>query len=453
MKRGEANRKILLKQAKSALNKNWSSLGKNQGYTIPAQGLYPFQWNWDSGFIAYGYSHYNLPRAIEELRSLFKGQWSNGMLPHIIFHKNNKIDTKDYSLGPKFWDTKSISKNASKKVDTSAITQPPMQALAVWHIYKALLKKNKKSAISFLKEFYPKLIKLHNYLHTQRDPEESGLITIYHPWESGFDNSPRWDKALRRIKPKKIPEYNRWDLQHVKSRSRPSKEDYDRYVYLALELKKKKYDDKKINKSHPFRIKDKVFSTILYLADIRLHHISSEIQKSTIKIEDWTRRFEKAFYRKLWNNEDKLFYDFDLISKRQIKIRTIGALMPLVTGLLERKEVNKMSKNINTANFCGKKICKINLFQSVESKENYFRHENYWRGPVWLNINWFLWRGLKLYGMNKQAKHLEHHLLDLVSKKGFYEYYSPITGEGLGAKNFSWSASLVIDMLNDKSHE
>jgi hypothetical protein len=40
------------------------------------------------------------------------------------------------------------------------------------------------------------MLAFHRYLLTARDPEKSGLVTIFHPWESGFDNSPRWDAAF-----------------------------------------------------------------------------------------------------------------------------------------------------------------------------------------------------------------------------------------------------------------
>jgi len=38
------------------------------GYTIPATGLYPYQWNWDSALVAMGWSAVDEPRAWEELR-------------------------------------------------------------------------------------------------------------------------------------------------------------------------------------------------------------------------------------------------------------------------------------------------------------------------------------------------------------------------------------------------
>ncbi|MFZ0450951.1 MAG: hypothetical protein WAL98_17070 [Desulfatiglandaceae bacterium] len=43
-----------MKQAKRILEANWAGT-----YTKPSRGLYPHQWNWDSGFIAMGYAHYD----------------------------------------------------------------------------------------------------------------------------------------------------------------------------------------------------------------------------------------------------------------------------------------------------------------------------------------------------------------------------------------------------------
>lgn len=60
---------------------------RNESYTIPAETLYPFQWNWDSCFTALGWITFNERRAWKELETLFSGQWDNGKLPHIIFHQ------------------------------------------------------------------------------------------------------------------------------------------------------------------------------------------------------------------------------------------------------------------------------------------------------------------------------------------------------------------------------
>lgn len=81
----------LLEGAKAVLANNW--LGTR---TLPSPNLYPFQWSWDSCFIAIGKSYYDQLQARTELRSLFDGMWSNGLLPHIIF--NASVHERHFSF-------------------------------------------------------------------------------------------------------------------------------------------------------------------------------------------------------------------------------------------------------------------------------------------------------------------------------------------------------------------
>lgn len=66
------------------------------GYSVPTDGLYPFQWNWDAGFAVMGYACFDEARAWQEFRKLFEGQWADGMVPHIVFHR----DDPRYFPGP-----------------------------------------------------------------------------------------------------------------------------------------------------------------------------------------------------------------------------------------------------------------------------------------------------------------------------------------------------------------
>jgi glycogen debranching enzyme len=69
-----------------------------------------------------------------------------------------------------------------------------------------------------------------------------------------------------------------------------------------------------------------------------------------------------------------------------------------------------------------------------------------WRGPTWINTNWYVARGLRRHGREDLARTIEDRSAALVERAGFREYYDPFTGEGFGAEGFSWSA-LVLDML------
>ena len=69
------------------------------GYTVPTAGLYPYQWNWDSAFAAWGFAQFDIDRAWLEMETLFSGQWPSGMVPHILFHRPDP----GYFPGPDVW--------------------------------------------------------------------------------------------------------------------------------------------------------------------------------------------------------------------------------------------------------------------------------------------------------------------------------------------------------------
>ena len=101
------------------------------GYTIPTEGLYPFQWNWDSAFVSLGFAEFDRNRAWQEIETLFSAQWDDGLMPHIVFHKPNP----GYFPGPEVWQT---DKNVKGGTPTSGITQPPVAATVVRQLWEGL---------------------------------------------------------------------------------------------------------------------------------------------------------------------------------------------------------------------------------------------------------------------------------------------------------------------------
>jgi glucosylglycerate hydrolase len=187
------------------------------GWTRAAPWLYPHQWSWDSAFIAVGLAHLDTRRAAQELRTLFAHQWKTGKVPHIVF--NPKAPPHSYYPGADHWACAAASPDAPQAPPyTSCLCQPPVHAIAVLRIWQAAEREDEKAraeATEFLREIYPRLLAWHRYLATFRDPERSGLVTIYHPWASGTDNSPRWDGALAAVEVGEMSTYPRYDLQHV----------------------------------------------------------------------------------------------------------------------------------------------------------------------------------------------------------------------------------------------
>ena len=164
-------------------------------FTVPAHGLYPYQWLWDSAFIALGWTQVDWERAWQELLCLFDyGQGPDGMLPHIVFHEQSR----DYCPGPDVW-----GREARAQPATSGITQPPVVATVVRYLYEK--DPDRDRARERARYLFPKLLAFHRWLYHARDPYRTGLVVIVHPWESGMDNSPAWDKPLSRVPVENLP--------------------------------------------------------------------------------------------------------------------------------------------------------------------------------------------------------------------------------------------------------
>src|SRR5215216_5459950 len=209
-----------------------------RSWTKPAPSLYPHQWSWDSAFIALGLAHVDNQRATSELETLFASQWATGKVPHIVF--NPEAPPRSYFPDAERWSSSALSEDAPASSHTSGLCQPPVHAIAVlriWETSRGEDERRVERAIRFLGANYPRLLAWHRYLASARDPEGSGLVTIYHPWESGTDNSPRWTPALERVEVGEIPDYERHDLGHVDPSERPTGYEYDRFIWLVEVIK------------------------------------------------------------------------------------------------------------------------------------------------------------------------------------------------------------------------
>lgn len=428
----------LAQQAKDVLEGNW--LGHA---TKPAPNLYPHQWSWDSAFIAIGYSHFNQSRAEKELRSLFEGQWQNGLVPHIVFNPK----AKDYSPGPEFWQTRR-SPYAGRKPLTSGIIQPPVHATAVLHIYEY---GKKKRALRFLKEIFPKLKAWHEYLYRDRNPDGDGLLYIRHPWESGQDNSPIWDQALKRItiKPDDIPLYKRVDTEIVGNEDRPSNAEYDRYAYLVKVGYDNNYNEERIRKDCPFLIKDVLLNTIAVKANRDLAEIALILDKDPTPFIKWADLTARSLNTKLWNEESSIYFDFDMTTNSIIESHVAAGFTPLFAGVPSRERAIKICDRLNSNSFCRlDRVCLA--VPSYDKEKPGFSPNRYWRGPIWINVNWMLYRGLKHYALHDYAERVKKSMLKLPEECGIYEYYDPDTGRGHGADHFSWTAALLLDLLYEE---
>ena len=248
--------------------------GNDKGfYTIPAPHLYPHQWLWDSCFIAIGQRHYDVERAKLEILSLLRGQWSNGMVPHMIFNSEAR-----YKRDRDTWRSW-ISPFAPDNVATSGITQPPLIAEAVWQVGQKLELPERRS---WYRQVFPALVSYHQWLYQERDPHSEGLLLQIHPWETGLDNTPPWMSELHEhLLPWWIRMLQKTKLDFLAFLVRrdthivPIEERFSNVDAMALfaahrRLRRKEYNIDKILDHSLFTIEDLAFNSIFVRANERL---------------------------------------------------------------------------------------------------------------------------------------------------------------------------------------
>ena len=414
--------KISINKAKKTLLGN-----RRKGYTLPTNNkLYPAQWNWDSVFIALGYSYFNLNFALKEINTLLDGQWKDGMVPHILFHNT---DT-NYYPNHTAW-------NCGNKIRSSGITQPPVLA----SILKQIIDKNKitKKQKLEIKKIIIKIKKSHEWFIQYRDPNKTGLVSILHPWESGYDNSSLWDEPMNKVIIEKNIQYKRADNKVINPEHRPLNIDYDRYVTIKNDLRKKKYNPKKIFRTALFNVVDIGFNSIFLKANKDLIILLNKFNLNSSKIKNYVKITERNIL-KFFDKKKGTFFSFDLRNKKKILVPSITNYLILFADINNRKINNVLIKNLKKHNLKEKYF-----FSSIKPNHKSFEEKRYWRGPVWINCNWFIYKGLKNKD-GKYSKKIKKSTIKLVEKKGFHEYYSCKSGKPMGANNFSWSAALYLDL-------
>ncbi|GAC1462551.1 MAG: trehalase family glycosidase [Chloroflexota bacterium] len=414
--------------------------GNDLGHsTKPAPGLYPHQWNWDSCFIAIGIAHYDTARAAEELRSLLRGQWRNGMVPQIVFNPQGT----GYFPGPDVWQC-TRSDEAPSAVETSGITQPPVLATAALRVSENFA--NREDGVAFLRDVYPSILKYHEFLYTERDLDGGGLISVVHPWESGLDNSPPYLDAGSRVRLRYTPHYERLDTLHVAAKNRPTNKDYDLFIYLLEQMRDVKWDQRRYMEIAPLAVEDVLFNSILCRANMDLGSIAETLGEDRHGIDAWLHQTRQAINDKLWDGDAATYYSYDRIAGRLLKVDTIAGMHALWGRVAPADRAEQMIDSWLTSDRFWPDDGYPIPTTSMDSAA--FNPENYWLGPVWVNTNWMIADGLREYGFGDRATHLEAQTVELIRRSGFREYYHPRTGEGFGTDSFSWSAALALDMVS-----
>jgi hypothetical protein len=414
------------------LDKNW------MGHATSPGRLYPHQWSWDAASIAMGRAAWDQEREETELRSLFGGQWRTGLVPHIVF-----TDSADYFPGPPFWQTER-SPDAPRDPRTSGILQPPIHATATWRVYQRA--RDRPRAAAFLHELFPKLVRWHEYLYRERTRDGEGLAEVWHPWESGMDNSPAWDEALQRIvlTRDQIPEYERIDDRRGNPAERPTSFDYDRYTYLVSLFRSLNYNDADIREACPFVIQSVLFNSLLAQADRDLAKIARIVGADPQPFERWAETTTHAM-GKLWDPDRGVYLDYDVRAESRVPTWTAAAFAPLYAHAPTQQQAHQLVTLLAATR------AKLGgdwwAVPSLAAENPKFQPTLYHRGPVWAIHQWTSFQGCAKYGYSGLAEQIRSSTIEVSRRSGIWEHYHPLTGRGQGDPAFAWTAGLVLDML------
>lgn len=385
-------------------------------YTIPTEGLYPYQWNWDSAFAAMGFAQFDVARAWVELETLFEGQWDNGMVPHILFHK---VDP-GYFPGPDVW-------AGIGPTPSSGITQPPVAATMARMVFD----RDPDLGLHKMHVLYDKILAWHNWFMNWRLDRDAVCTT--HPWETGRDNAPDWDGAMKAITPTGVGEYQRRDITHVDSSMRPTKFDYDRYVWLVQRGARLNWDDASMLKDTPFRVADPSMTFTLMRAQRDLAEMGRILGRDVSSIENDVERLKQGA-ETLWNESLGSYDSRDTLSG-EWSYSISNASFLCWYGGLEAPEMKPVLERVMTGIEYG--------VPSYDPHGEKFDAKRYWRGPVWGVVNMLIGMGMDDFGM-PEGPALRKATADLIKKHGFSEYFDPRDGSPAGGKDFTWTAAVWL---------
>jgi mannosylglycerate hydrolase len=410
-------------QARAILRKN-----DRGGYTVPTAGLYPYQWNWDSAFAAWGFATFDVERAWVEVETLLAGQWPNGMVPHILFHQSDP----GYFPGPDVWGT-----DGKGPVASSGISQPPVAATVI----RAIWERDPAGGEARMRALFPRLRDWHRWFMDWRS--DGGAIFITHPWEAGRDNCPDWDEAMATLDPVGVGEYQRRDTSHVDPAMRPTKEDYDRYIWLVQRGRRLGWDDAAMADGAPFRVADPTMTFILLRANRDLRAIARALGEPTDEIDGWIAALETGAAR-LRNPSTGLFDAINLGTGNHTGHLSNASYLCWYGGLDDPAMTRALDR------------CMDDCAYPVPSHDPGalgFDPRRYWRGPTWAIMNTLIGVGLADMGHGDRAERLRLATRDLIATHGFAEYFHPMTGDPAGGGTFTWTAAVWLAWVSPSAGE
>ncbi len=360
---------------------------------------------------------------------IFKSLWTTpDKLPHkrlwlwdSIFHSiGNKYISTDLALQSimSLLDTQrddGFIPHMSAPNESSNITQPPVIAWGLYELYKMTNDAN------ILKDNFCALKKYLEWNINNRDINNNNLFEWFVQKESvhcrcdecGMDNSPRFDNVV--------------EMDCI-----------DFSCFMANEAK--------------------------YMAMIAE---AISLSDEALRWANYYEIVKNAINDNLWDEEDELYYDKIIPSDMYKKVKAVSSFLPIFAGVCDDEIAGKLVKRLKDNIDFGSELPVPSISLSDETFGS-----DMWRGPVWINYNYMIIKGLNQYGYIDLANEIREKTIKAITKwyhqdGCIYEYYdsynlispSKLTRKGEALKpydfrirtqcirDYGWSASLFIAMV------
>jgi len=186
----------------------------------------------------------------------------------------------------------------------------------------------------------------------------------------------------------------------------------------------------------------------LYLDQQILARIATMLGKRN-EAARWRERAaqsKRLIRQHLWHERLGMFLD-RLPDGEWITVKTPATYWTMMAGVATKAQAERMVSYLRDP----KVFATAWPTPCVAANEKTYAPNDYWRGPVWINLNWLTIRGLRRYHYDDLADWLERKSLDVIAREPFpREYYNPESGAGLGAQNYNWTGGLFVRMLCDQ---
>jgi glycogen debranching enzyme len=124
----------------------------------------------------------------------------------------------------------------------------------------------------------------------------------------------------------------------------------------------------------------------------------------------------------MWNEDEGLYYDID-DEGNQIKWKTAACFWPMLAGVADLHQAEKLLANLKDPNSFWRKI----PFPSLAAdQKNYAADGKYWLGSVWASTNVMIIKGLDKFGIGNDNAYNFNEFASLATEEylnGIYEIY------------------------------